>query len=95
MSKEIDWNTVETVWDYESKIDRDIFTTLYKNTKKDYVEYLKKDEHSNMRRLLDIHFIFDYFVARILKGLRQNLKRTMIIFQKKILTAFCYLKEHQ
>ncbi len=61
MRKEIDWNTVETVWDYESKIDRDIFTTLYKNTKKDYIEYLKKDEHSNMRRLLDIHFIFDYF----------------------------------
>jgi|GEM_PF-3959178 len=61
MSKEIDWNTVETVWDYESKIDHDIFTALFKNNKNDYIEYLKKDKRPNMQRLLDIHFVFDYF----------------------------------
>ena len=61
MSKKIDWNTVETVWDYTDKIDHDIFTALFKNGKRDYVEYLKKEKCPNMKRLLDLAFLFDYF----------------------------------
>lgn len=61
MSKKIDWNTVETVWDYADKVDQDIFIALFKNNKKDYIKYLKKDARTNMKRLLDIAFLFDYF----------------------------------
>ena len=60
MSKEIDWNTVETVWDYADKVDQDIFVALFKDNKKDYIKHLRKGEHPNMKRLLDLAFLFDY-----------------------------------
>lgn len=52
MSKEIDWNTVETVWDYADKVDQDIFVALFKNNKKDYIKYLKKDARTKYQKNL-------------------------------------------
>ena len=41
MSKEVDWNTVETVWDYADKFNKDDCITFF-DSKPAYIENLKK-----------------------------------------------------
>jgi len=55
MSKEIDWNTVETVWDYQHKFSKDDYFG-YHNSKAEYIEWVKKNggkdhEHDFNKRL--------------------------------------------
>lgn len=59
MSKEIDWNTVETVWDYEKEFDDEDREEFY-NSKLEYIEFLKKGQRDPYARLLDDLLIFSH-----------------------------------
>ena len=56
MRKEIDWNTVETVWDYQHKFSKDDYFG-YHNSKAEYIEWVKKNG-GNKTRLIDL---LDFF----------------------------------
>lgn len=58
MSKEINWNTVETVWDYEHLFKKGD-AEEYGGSRSNYVKELKEDKaRSNFLRLLDLETFF-------------------------------------
>lgn len=60
MSKEIDWNTVETVWDYEKEFDVAL-KKEFCGSKEKYVEKLKESKKPNIIRLKDLWLLFALF----------------------------------
>ncbi|MBO4699254.1 hypothetical protein J5690_06550 [bacterium] len=58
MSKEIDWNTVETVWDHLDKFSQEDFS-YYHNSQAEYIKWVKENG-GNRQRLDDLEELFDY-----------------------------------